>query len=756
MSKDTQKKEGIINPFNDENLNSIEPATAVVTIGTDINQPSIIEETTLKKVFEKIKSKELEPQTKVLRHAYDADEKEYKKQKTTLPYACFSGIFNTRKKASDLKARTGLIVLDFDYLEVSEISSAILKLSKTEEPVLMFTSPSGHGLKVVYKIQITEAEHPRYFKAIENYLYNEFGLIADPSGKDIARACFLAYDPNAIYNPNAKTLSKPFLDRWAPPEEPKAPYQPKAHYVAPTEQEAERVLKIAEKIVLESTDGEKHTQLLKAATLCGGYIASGVLSKDTAIYVLEEAIQSKNIDSYTAAQRTIRSGIQHGEKKPLYIQEPTPPRPATKQTPHEEPEQDIDVGNIPIYGMPAPAQEIIQHYAEVFGTPIDLWSGAFISAVATAVGGGAELKDKYTNPPIFWMLLVAFSGTGKSEPQKQFFGPLHKRDMDSNNKWTEEAAKYLEYKKLSKAEKAETTKIKPPPPLKQIVTGDTTPEALVEIMSNNPKGIIILKDEFNGFLKDITRYNKNGHVEFLTSSFGQEWNTTNRKGKSSELDSGLKKQEKPILNIFGGIQDGLLHELATEGKDVSGFLARFLYVYPPKFNKPKYNDTRVSEEIKRKYVSVIDRLFILRDSVYPEEYHLTEDAKNLYRDFYNNNCRLIDQCNKNNEQTLATLYSKLDYYAYRFAVVFHCLKWAINEDLSKNISAETMKYAIDVCEYFRRTGQKAVNEINKVKPPVQTNKELAIILREKGLSQTQIAKSLNISQPAVNKILKGI
>ena len=63
------------------------------------------------------------------------------------------------------------------------------------ETEMLFTSPSGDGLKWIIPIDLEEVNHQEYFKAVANYIQSTYGLEVDQSGKDISRACFLPYDP---------------------------------------------------------------------------------------------------------------------------------------------------------------------------------------------------------------------------------------------------------------------------------------------------------------------------------------------------------------------------------------------------------------------------------------------------------------------------------------------------------------------------------------------------------------------------------
>ena len=75
--------------------------------------------------------------------------------------------------------------------------------------VLMFTSPSGKGLKVVHKIHpISDAggDHISIAnKVFENYFarYSFIGLNIDYKCRDWNRLCYLSYDRDAYYNDDA-------------------------------------------------------------------------------------------------------------------------------------------------------------------------------------------------------------------------------------------------------------------------------------------------------------------------------------------------------------------------------------------------------------------------------------------------------------------------------------------------------------------------------------------------------------------------
>lgn len=124
--------------------------------------------------------------------------------KKGLDYVTPAGTFKRRANA-EIVAASGLLVLDFDHVPNLALARAALLNDKLMAPelVLLFTSPSGDGLKAI--VQTSSASHQDTFLAYSNYLagkYTPLGLVPDKAGKDLARACFVPYAPDAWLAPS--------------------------------------------------------------------------------------------------------------------------------------------------------------------------------------------------------------------------------------------------------------------------------------------------------------------------------------------------------------------------------------------------------------------------------------------------------------------------------------------------------------------------------------------------------------------------
>lgn len=119
---------------------------------------------------------------------------------TKFDYVTFSGVF-TKRTDKELVNHSGLLCLDFDHVSNLLHLKKLLLKDPYFETELLFTSPSGNGLKWIIPINIHQVTHAQYFQAVSNYLKHNYLIEPDKSGKDISRACFLCHDPNVYIHP---------------------------------------------------------------------------------------------------------------------------------------------------------------------------------------------------------------------------------------------------------------------------------------------------------------------------------------------------------------------------------------------------------------------------------------------------------------------------------------------------------------------------------------------------------------------------
>lgn len=205
---------------------------------------------TLEEVWERITSKDLQEKTQRLRTLRsEGKEEEYKSlKKESLPSVTFGGTFDYRRtdpqeyreyllrelerekdpiKVSKMKGTIGLlegkvgllkssgfVTIDIDHISETGLSLQELKYRISEDRELgvrlVFTSPSGDGLKVVCRVssQITDKDsYKTAYNSLRHFINSKYGEIVDKSGSDIDRLCLLCCDRDARIQDYEETFS---------------------------------------------------------------------------------------------------------------------------------------------------------------------------------------------------------------------------------------------------------------------------------------------------------------------------------------------------------------------------------------------------------------------------------------------------------------------------------------------------------------------------------------------------------------------
>lgn len=135
----------------------------------------------------------------------ESNKQERDRLKKQLLWILFSGKFRARLN-DELIQHSGFICLDFDGMPDNDLRRWRQKLMSNKHTFALFTSPSGNGLKVLWKIPPcqTNDEHNRRFEAISK----EFTdcQYFDHNVKGVARVCFESYDSDLYHNPKSEVF----------------------------------------------------------------------------------------------------------------------------------------------------------------------------------------------------------------------------------------------------------------------------------------------------------------------------------------------------------------------------------------------------------------------------------------------------------------------------------------------------------------------------------------------------------------------
>lgn len=149
------------------------------------------------------RSEELQRLTMMVRSAKDMS----LAKKTMLPYVTPYGTF-TKRSRDGLAVLSGYMPVDIDHLESEERARQLRDMMADNAflgVALAFVSPSGKGVKLFIRYDPESVEQgkdtiERKFKWVSIYIKSIYNIDVDVTGKDVCRACFISYDPEAKYN----------------------------------------------------------------------------------------------------------------------------------------------------------------------------------------------------------------------------------------------------------------------------------------------------------------------------------------------------------------------------------------------------------------------------------------------------------------------------------------------------------------------------------------------------------------------------
>ena len=185
--------------------------STIASIGHNVRN-SKLSQTTLHEIFETIQNDtDLKTNIEVIRGISDQSERQDKK-KELLPYFIL-GTFRDNKRLKINLEESSYMIFDYDHLP-SDIDQAIQKISDDQRVYAAFRSPSGDGVKIIYRLARPINDHDQFSQLYKHYAAElNYDLGTDPDKtSDASRACFFSYDPDMFVNPDSEALPVDIAD----------------------------------------------------------------------------------------------------------------------------------------------------------------------------------------------------------------------------------------------------------------------------------------------------------------------------------------------------------------------------------------------------------------------------------------------------------------------------------------------------------------------------------------------------------------
>ena len=374
--------------------------------------------------------------------------------------------------------------------------------------------------------------------------------------------------------------------------------------------------------------------------------------------------------------------------------------------------QSADTTDVPEYQplpldlLPCRVREFVRAAAAETGCDPCFVALPALAALGAAIGNTRRLRLKTTwrVPPIVWTVLVGESGNQKTTGFQLAVGPIQRLQAQALKRYEAEFAEYEGTLRRWEAVARKNRLEKPKPPIaERYVCGDTTVEALAPLLRDNPRGLLLERDELRGWIGSFDRYASGTRSRSDEAHWLSMYNSGAILVDRKSAGGGVIHVPRASICITGGIQPGTLRRALSAEHRESGLAARLLMAYPPRTPK-HWTEGAMLPEIADGYANLFPRLLSLqweeRDGErLPIDMGLSEEAKQVYVDFYNSH----NQETARHTGDLAAAWSKLEETPARLALVIELVTWAGSGAMRQpeEISLRSMEMAIGLTEWFK-------------------------------------------------------
>jgi len=238
---------------------------------------------------------------------------------------------------------------------------------------------------------------------------------------------------------------------------------------------------------------------------------------------------------------------------------------------------------MPMDVLPEALRDYVRDQADLTGCdPAIIGLGALVAAAA-CITDGIRLQPKrhdptWTESARLWVAFVGDPSTKKSPAISKAVRHVkridHRMAEENASSFGDYKWQYDSWKEAKKADKNSPPPEPTKPQVKRIIVEDITVEALTEVLKDNPRGVLTLKDELTGWFASMDAYKGAGKGASMDRA---HWLEAYNGGRRSidRVTRGQITVPNWSTCIIGGVQPDMIRRVASSmGND--GLLQRFM------------------------------------------------------------------------------------------------------------------------------------------------------------------------------------
>jgi putative DNA primase/helicase len=394
----------------------------------------------------------------------------------------------------------------------------------------------------------------------------------------------------------------------------------------------------------------------------------------------------------------------------------------------------------PVDAMPTSCRPLIQEATAALGSAPELVALPMLATLSSAIGTTriVEVKGGWREWASLFVAVVASPGAMKTPAAKVAKKPAFERQRKLGKSYAEEKEEWKREVREWEVEKRDAQKAGEPAPeepeaptMSRCVASDTTVEALVGILEDNPRGLLVYKDELAGWVRSMDQY-KGGK-----GSDRQHW-LTFWSGDEVVVDRKSRMGEpiivaKPFVSLFGGIQPAMLGELGAGAED--GLMDRFLFAYPAP-RQVRFTEEEISAGAEERYsvlYGALANLTLATDEhgdPNPRPLRFSRAARDLFAATVNAlGAEVLDP---GFPRRLEGVWAKLRGYLARISLVLAVCRCAECNVREERVEREDVEAASRLLAYFKAHARRVYSELSAPDPLEILGADLKTLIETNG------------------------
>jgi hypothetical protein len=364
----------------------------------------------------------------------------------------------------------------------------------------------------------------------------------------------------------------------------------------------------------------------------------------------------------------------------------------------------------PLATLAEPLKSFVAETAKALNCDAGFVALPALAAVAACVGATRTLRLKggWHEPSIIWGVIIGDSGTLKTpayvKSVRHLFDPQQTLRGDYDVAYRTWGEAMRQYRARARKDKGDGSGLGPPPAepgYRQLVTSDVTIEALAEALENNPRGLLVARDELSAWFGSFRRFKgRDGGTDL------PNWLELHR-AATIVVDRKMSTPKhlfirRAVVSLTGSIQPVTWARTLTPEFLESGLAARILMCMPPKRAKT-WSPEEVHPDTVRAYHDLLTKLRSLAfrpgsgRANLPSVLRLDAEALDVWIGFVNR----WGQIGAAHEGAISAMLSKAEAYSARFAMLYHITGHAgLGADDLVPVGLEAVTAGIRLAEWF--------------------------------------------------------